>query len=123
MLPGADALISAEVFTGADRGGRIPCDLILTTGAGINGIDFAAVPERTSVCNVFGHERGIAEYVFTTMSMLNRDYPAWIAACARETGATVGDSQLPELQVKTVAIVGTGTHRRGSSPLGEISCG
>lgn len=47
--------------------------LILTPGAGTNEIDFSTVPDGAVVCNVYGHENGIAEYVFMAMLALHRD--------------------------------------------------
>ena len=41
--------------------------LIQIPAAGINGIDFAAVPLGCQVCNVFEHEGPIAEYVLLAM--------------------------------------------------------
>ena len=72
LLRGADAIVSKRFTPGmaaaADR-----LRLILTPGAGTNQIDFAAVPADTVVCNVYGHEAAIAEYVFMAILALNRD--------------------------------------------------
>jgi len=107
LLPGADALITAR-FSPALTEAADSLRLILTPGAGLNGIDFAAVPERTSVCNVYGHERGIAEYVFTVMSMLNRDFPGLDRRLRKGDWRDYLGMPLPELQGKTVLIVGLG---------------
>lgn len=107
LLPGADALISAR-FSPALTEAADALRLILTPGAGTNGIDFSAVPDRTTVCNVYGHERGIAEYVFTTMGMLNRDYPGMDRRLRQGDWRDHLGMPLPELQGKTVAIVGLG---------------
>jgi phosphoglycerate dehydrogenase-like enzyme len=107
LLLGADALISAR-FSPALTEAADALRLILTPGAGTNGIDFAALPAQTTVCNVFGHERGIAEYVFTTMGMLNRDYPGMDRRLRQGDWRDHLGMPLPELQGKTVAIVGLG---------------
>jgi phosphoglycerate dehydrogenase-like enzyme len=107
LLSGADALISAR-FSPALTEAADALRLILTPGAGTNNIDFSAVPEQASVCNVFGHERGIAEYVFTTMGMLNRDYPGMDRRLRQGDWRDHLGMPLPELQGKTVAIVGLG---------------
>lgn len=107
LLPGADALISAR-FSPALTEAADSLRLILTPGAGTNNIDFSAVPEQTTVCNVFGHEHGIAEYVFTTMGMLNRDYPGMDRRLRQGDWRDHLGMPLPELQGKTVAIVGVG---------------
>ena len=46
--------------------------LVHTPGAGTDGLDFAAIPPRVAVCNVFGHEAAIAEYTLLAMLALNR---------------------------------------------------
>ncbi len=107
LLPGADALITAS-FSPALTDAADSLRLILTPGAGTNGIDFTAVPEQTTVCNVYGHERGIAEYVFTAMSMLNRDFPGLDRRLRRGDWRDYLGMPLPELQGKTVLIVGLG---------------
>ena len=47
--------------------------LIQGVGAGIEGIATESLPPSCVICNVFGHERSVAEYVFMVMVMLNRD--------------------------------------------------
>ena len=41
--------------------------LLQLPGAGLDGIDFSALPPRCQVCNVYEHETGIAEYVMLAM--------------------------------------------------------
>jgi phosphoglycerate dehydrogenase-like enzyme len=72
LLAEADVLVSARFTPGMAAAAR-RLRLIQTPGAGTDQIDFAAVPAGAAVCNVYGHERGIAEYVVTTMAALNRD--------------------------------------------------
>lgn len=72
LLADADALVSRR-FTAAMAANAPRLRLIHTPGAGINEIDFDAVPPGATVCNVYGHETSIAEYVFMTMLALNRD--------------------------------------------------
>lgn len=72
LLAGADALISRR-FTVAMAANAPRLRMIHTPGAGTNEIDFDAVPAHTAVCNVYGHETSIAEYVFMVMLALNRD--------------------------------------------------
>lgn len=107
LLAGADALISAR-FSAELRAPADSLRLILTPGAGVNGIDFESVPAQTTVCNVYGHERGIAEYVFTTMSMLNRDFPGLDRRLRQGDWRDYLGMPLPELQSKTVLVVGLG---------------
>lgn len=72
LLGDADVLISRR-FTAAMATKAPQLRLIHTPGAGINEIDLSAVPDHTTVCNVYGHESGIAEYVFMVLVALNRD--------------------------------------------------
>ncbi|MCC6792747.1 MAG: hypothetical protein IT336_13730, partial [Thermomicrobiales bacterium] len=107
LMAGADVLVTGR-FSRAmgDAAGKLR--LIQTPGAGLNGIDFSAVPEDVAVCNVYGHERGIAEYAFMTMAALNRDL------FGLDRRLRIGDwrdylgGPLRELQGRTVAIVGLG---------------
>jgi phosphoglycerate dehydrogenase-like enzyme len=41
--------------------------LLQSVAAGLDLLDTAAVPKGVTVCNVFGHEQPIAEYVIMTM--------------------------------------------------------
>jgi phosphoglycerate dehydrogenase-like enzyme len=47
--------------------------LFLVPGAGYDAVDFAALPKSAAVCNCFGHEDAIAEYVMA--SILHRAIP------------------------------------------------
>lgn len=61
----ADAMVSmnwSATFPAAPR-----MRLVQLPGAGIDDIDFAAIPPTASVCNAFEHEIGIAEYVLAAM--------------------------------------------------------
>lgn len=107
LLRGADALISARFSPGLVEAAD-SLRLIQTPGAGTNEIDFSAVPAQTTVCNVYGHERGIAEYVFTTMSMLGRDFPGMDRRLRTGDWRDYLDMPRSELRGKTVVIVGFG---------------
>lgn len=52
------------------RAGSAPAPnlgLLQLPGAGLDQIDFRSVPEHTSVCNVYEHEIGIAEFIVLAM--------------------------------------------------------
>lgn len=68
----ADVLVTSR-FNSAMAASAPRLRLIHTPGAGTDGIDFASVPPHVTVCNVFGHESGIAEYALMTMLALNRE--------------------------------------------------
>ena len=44
--------------------------LLQSVAAGLDLLDTAAVPKGVTICNVFGHEPAIAEYVIMTMLVL-----------------------------------------------------
>jgi phosphoglycerate dehydrogenase-like enzyme len=44
--------------------------LLQSVAAGLDLIDAGAVPKGVAICNVFGHEPAIAEYVIMTMLVL-----------------------------------------------------
>lgn len=72
LLRHADVFLS-KAFTPAMTEAAASLRLVHTPGAGTNWIDFDAVPAHVTICNVFGHEISIAEYVLMTMLALNRD--------------------------------------------------
>jgi phosphoglycerate dehydrogenase-like enzyme len=107
LLSGAHAIVTGT-FTPAMAEAADSLVLIQTPGAGTNWIAFDAVRPQTTVCNVYGHERGIAEHVFTTMGMLNRDYPGMERRIRAGDWRDFLGPPLPELQGKTLAIIGLG---------------
>ena len=47
--------------------------LVHAAGAGCDAIDMAALPPQVQLCNVFHHERAIAEYVIMTLLAMERN--------------------------------------------------
>ncbi len=85
--------------------------LLQLPGAGVNLIDFAAVPEECSVCNVFEHEIGIAEYL--VLALL--EWEVGLRRMDRELrrgvwsdGFALGRPLHGELHGKTVGFIGYG---------------
>lgn len=72
-LPQADVLVGTTLKANWVTGPLPSLRLIHSTGAGTDGIDFSAVPAGCQVCNVYGHEYTVAEYVFMTAAALNRN--------------------------------------------------
>jgi phosphoglycerate dehydrogenase-like enzyme len=86
--------------------------LVQSVATGIELFDFAALPQGLTVCNAFGHETAIAEYVLMTMLALHHRLfeiagefreraswrPSWVAG-----GAPHG-----EIRGSTLGIVGYG---------------
>jgi phosphoglycerate dehydrogenase-like enzyme len=64
-LEQADAIVSMD--WPADMPAAPRLKLLHLPGAGTDAITFDAVPDSASVCNVYEHETGIAEYVMATM--------------------------------------------------------
>jgi phosphoglycerate dehydrogenase-like enzyme len=71
------AYAQSEVVIGVkfDAGLPVPSGLKLfhVPGAGYDAVDLAALPASTNVCNCFGHEQAIAEYVMS--ALLSRQIP------------------------------------------------
>lgn len=108
LLAEADVFLS-KAFTPAMTAAAGRLKLIHTPGAGTNWIDFSAVPAHVAVCNVFGHEVAITEYVFMTLLALNRDL---LNMDARFRRADWSDrkTRTPghEIRGRTLAVLGLG---------------
>jgi phosphoglycerate dehydrogenase-like enzyme len=88
--------------------------LVQVPGAGLDRIDRTALRSQTRLANVFGHEAGIAEYVFAAMLALARS----LDRLDRKLRAGIWESQWavgvpapppwPELAGKTLGILGYG---------------
>jgi phosphoglycerate dehydrogenase-like enzyme len=83
-----------------------------SVAAGLDLIDTGALPKRVTVCNVFGHEPAIAEYVIMTMLVLT--HRLFDAVTAFRAGSWVASPQFgggrPHSEVlgSTIGIVGYG---------------
>jgi phosphoglycerate dehydrogenase-like enzyme len=72
----AACLAAADVVIGIRYGVSLPplsARLFQLPAAGYDGVDFGAVPKTCAVCNAFGHEAAIAEYVMA--ALLSRHVP------------------------------------------------
>ncbi|HEV2677076.1 MAG TPA: 2-hydroxyacid dehydrogenase [Aliidongia sp.] len=67
----ADAIVGAKFDAGLPRPERLR--LFHVPGAGYDAVDLAALPAAAVVCNCFGHEQAIAEYVMA--ALLRRQIP------------------------------------------------
>jgi phosphoglycerate dehydrogenase-like enzyme len=102
-------VLTAEMARAATR-----LKLVQVPGAGLDRIDRSALPPGAMLANVYGHETGIAEYVFGAMLALTREFGMLDAALRRgdwksqwAVGATP-PSPWPELAGKTLGILGYG---------------
>src|SRR5438477_940897 len=86
--------------------------LLQSVAAGLDLLDTTAVPKGVTICNVFGHEPAIAEYVIMTMLVLT--HRLFEAVMAFRKGSWVASPQFgggpPHAEVlrRTVGIVGYG---------------
>ena len=85
--------------------------LLQSVAAGTDQIDLAAVPKEVTVCNAFGHEPAIAEYVIMTMLVLtHRLFDTVTSFRAGSWGANplAGGKPHGEVLGRTIGIIGYG---------------
>ena len=113
--PDPAAYAAADVIIGTWFDASLPpperLRLFHVAGAGTDGVDFAALPARVTVCNCFGHEPAISEYVMA--ALLARCIPFAEADAALRRGlwpfaARGADSVHPELAGRTIGLLGYG---------------
>jgi phosphoglycerate dehydrogenase-like enzyme len=94
---------------------RIRCRLLHTPGAGVDGIDFSALPDDCAVCNVFEHEGPIAEFVLLAMLEHAIGLGAMTASFSPEAWSEIYRTRRPHQEIagKTVGLVGLGHIGRG----------
>ena len=83
-LTGVDVFVGPR-FTRDDAASADVLRLVQVAGAGLDGIDLAAVPGRAACANLFRHEASIAEYVATAAAFLRRGIGAQDAALRTDT--------------------------------------
>ncbi len=107
----ADVLVSATCPAAVGAAGKT-LRLVHAPGAGVEGIDVAALPTGTIVANTFHHEDSIAEYVVASTILLRRGFLAQDVALRRgewaspayDPAVSWGDS----LGAATIGFVGFG---------------
>lgn len=112
-LGDADVLVSMAFSRRmADAAPRLK--LVQVPGAGLDRIDRSALRAGTSLANVYGHERGIAEYVIGAMLTMTRSFGRLDGKLRRgewESQWAVGvppPPLWPELAGKTLGLLGYG---------------
>lgn len=127
--PAADVAILPDTLTGADRDAYAKAQAIIgvkfdaslpvpaalklfhVPGAGYDAVDLALLPPGASVCNCFGHEQAIAEYVMS--ALLARDIPLADADARLRKGDWAYWAGSPsrvhgEIAGKTIGLLGFG---------------
>jgi phosphoglycerate dehydrogenase-like enzyme len=109
----AQALTDADAVISMDWHWSSPAPklkLLHLPGAGTDGIKFDQVPLSASVCNVYGHDIGIAEYVIAGMLELTIGLRGMDKALRqnRWTGSWVCGPRHGELFGQTLGIIGYG---------------
>lgn len=108
MLAESDVLVSAS-FKGAwgSNGDPTRLRVVHSPGAGVDGIDLPALPPDCTVCNVYGHERGVAEHAFLMMMALQQGL-FQLDAALRKGDWTPAIPYLPEMRNRHLLILGLG---------------
>jgi phosphoglycerate dehydrogenase-like enzyme len=105
----ADAIVGVKFAKDTPR--PVNLQLFHVPGAGYDAVDLAAVPPSAVVCNCFGHEQAIAEYVMA--ALLGRHVPLADADTKLRQGAWAYSSGSlarlhDELAGKTIGLLGFG---------------
>ena len=109
----AAAVAKADAIISMDWIWDVPAPnlkLLHLPGAGLDGIEFSKLPAAASVCNVFGHDIGIAEYVMAGMLEMTIGLRRMDRALRQDrwTGSYVCGPRHGELFGQTLGIVGYG---------------
>ncbi len=106
-LADADAIVSMNWHWSFPA---LKLKLLHLPGAGVDGIEFDKVPATVSVCNVYGHDIGIAEYVMAGILEFTIGLMAMDRALRQDrwTGSYVCGPRHGELFGQTIGIVGYG---------------
>lgn len=105
----ADVIVGVGFNADSPRPQRL--SLFHVPGAGYDAVDLAAVPDSAVVCNCFGHEQAIAEYVMS--AILARHVPLGEADRRLRAGDWAFTSGAPsrvhdEMAGKTIGLLGFG---------------
>lgn len=105
----ADALVATRFDRSMPVGPRLR--LLQVGGAGLDAVDLAAVPPAVAVCNAFGHEDGMAEYVILAILAWRHrllEMAAGFKAGSWRFSGHIGDPPHGEAAGASLGIVGLG---------------
>jgi phosphoglycerate dehydrogenase-like enzyme len=108
-LADADALVASKYRVGDPRAPKLR--LLQCSSTGTEKLDFHLLPPGCAVCNVFGHELGIAEYVMWAILDWSVDYrhiPSFLSTGTWSVDEWVSIPNHCEAFEKTIGIVGFG---------------
>lgn len=107
LVADADAFVGAEFKAAWTVHNPRSLRLVQSSGAGTDGIAREALPPACAVCNVYGHERAVAEHTFMLMLALQRRLFAQDAGL-RKGNWGWANRLLPELRGRRLLILGLG---------------
>jgi phosphoglycerate dehydrogenase-like enzyme len=107
LLADTDALVWGAYKAAWRAPGAAPLRLVHSTGAGTDGIEFPALPPGCTVCNVYGHQWGVAEHAFLLMMALHKNLFG-LDQALRKGDWTPQRPYLPELRGRRLLILGLG---------------
>lgn len=107
LIAETDVLISGSYKAAwADPTGQHP-KFIHSVGAGIDAIDVDAIPEGCPLCNVYGHDKGVAEHAFMLFMALNKNLPK-LDKSLRQGNWIMEQPYLPEMRNRNLLVLGLG---------------
>lgn len=141
---GRDAYAAADVVIGTQLTAALPAPrglrLFQVPGAGTDGVDVQALPPGAMLCNCFGHERPIAEYVLAALlhrriplvdadrRLRNGDWAYWAGASDRAHGEVAGSTvgllgfgHIGQAVARLARAFGMRVHVANRSPVAEPS--
>jgi len=107
LLAEVDVLVSGAFKSAWKNPGMNALRVVHSTGAGTDGIEFAGLPAGCTVCNVYGHQWGVAEHAFLLMMALHKNLFG-LDAALRTGNWTPQRPYLPELRGRSLLILGLG---------------
>lgn len=119
LLGKVDVLVWGAFKSAWKNPGVSALRVVHSTGAGTDGIEFAGLPAGCTVCNVYGHQWGVAEHAFLLMMALHKNLFG-LDAALRQGNWTPQRPYLPELRGAESPDSRARAHWAGVGPLGQF---